>query len=145
MLSSREVKEVDEVKEVKERNARSGPVRNYSDLLVYQQSYRLALLVSQMTKLFPRSEQYELGRQVRRCSRSVAANIVEGWAKRTSSAEFKRHLLIASGEAAETKFWLDLAADEHLAARTECEQLKAEYAKLGMMIHNLWKEWRKLS
>ncbi len=144
MLDRKGVKEVDEVKEVKEKSARFGPVRNYSDLLVYQQSYRLALQVSQTTKEFPRAEQFELGRQIRRCSRSVAANIVEGWAKRTSAAEFKRHLLIAAGEAAETKFWLDLAADEGLAGRKQCERLKAEYSKLGMMIHNLWKEWRKI-
>ena len=140
-----EPREVKEVNEIEEKTARLGPVRNYTDLIVYQQSYQLALRVSEMTRGFPRQEQYELGRQVRRCSRSVAANIVEGWARRTSSAEFKRHLVIAAGEAAETKFWLDLAADEHIAQKKHCEQLKAEYAKLGMMIHNLWKEWRKLS
>jgi four helix bundle protein len=137
--------EVKDVNEVKEKSARFGPVRNYTDLIVYQQSYQLALRVSEMTRCFPRHEQYELGRQVRRSSRSVAANIVEGWAKRTSSAEFKRHLVIAAGEVAETKFWLDLAADEQLAQKKRCEQLKAEYAKLGMMLHNLWKEWRKIS
>jgi four helix bundle protein len=139
-----EVKDVEDVKEVKERTARAGPVRNYTDLIVYRQAYRLALDVSRMTRTFPRQEQYELGRQIRNSSRSVAANIVEGWAKRNSSAEFKRHLIIANGEAAETKFWLDLAADEGIATKDRCELLKAEYGKLGMMIRNLWKEWRKI-
>jgi four helix bundle protein len=124
---------------------RAAPVRNYTDLLVYKQAYRLALEVSRLSRTFPRTEQYELGRQLRASARSVAANIVEGWAKRNSAAEFKRHLVIANGEGAETKFWLDLAADEGIVARTQCEPLKAEYSKLGMMIHNLWKEWRKLS
>jgi len=144
MQLSREVKEVEEVKEVKEKSLRNAPVRTYADLLVYKQGYELALAISKLTRSFPRQEQYELGRQIRRSSRSVAANIVEGWTKRTSTAEFKRHLVIASGEAAETKFWLDLAADEGFAARNACEQLKAEYSKLGMMLHNLWKEWRKI-
>jgi four helix bundle protein len=121
-----------------------GPVRNYSDLLVYKQAYRLALEVSKLTRAFPRHEQYEIGRQIRNSSRSVAANIVEGWAKRNSTAEFKRHLVISSGEAAETKFWLDLAGDEGIALKAHCEKLKVEYSKLGMMIHNLWKEWRKI-
>jgi four helix bundle protein len=132
------------VEELKEKPGRAGPVRTYADLLVYRQAYRLALDVSKMTRSFPRQEQYELGRQIRRSSRSVAANIVEGWAKRTSAAEFKRHLVIANGEAAETKFWLDLAADEGLADKTGCKRLQVEYSKLGMMVHNLWKEWRKL-
>jgi four helix bundle protein len=139
-----ERKDVKEIKEVEEKTARAGPVRNYTDLLIYRQAYRLALEVSKMTRTFPRQEQFELGRQIRESSRSVAANIVEGWAKRNSSAEFKRHLVIASGEAAETKFWLDLAADEGFADKKVSEQLKAEYSRLGMMIHNLWKEWRKL-
>ena len=137
---------MDEVKEKSSRSsvARVGPVRSYSDLLVHQQAYRLALEVSKLTRSFPRQEQHELGRQIRRSSRSVAANIVEGWSKRSFVAEFKRHLVIANGEAAETKFWLDLAADEGLADKAGCKKLFVEYSKLGMMVHNLWKEWRKI-
>src|ERR1700688_5125481 len=101
-----------EGKEVKEGAERAGVVGTYSDLLIYKQAYRLALDVSKLTKEFPRKEQFEMGRQLRNCSRSIAANIVEGWAKRNSAAEFKRHLIIAIGECAETKFWIDLAADE---------------------------------
>lgn len=144
MPGERESKEVEEINEVKEQDARRGPVRVYTDLLVYRQGYRLALEISKLVRQFPRIEQQEMGRQIRRCSRSVPANIVEGWTKRISTAEFKRHLVIESGEAAETKFWLDLAADEGLADKTRCQELIREYSKLGMMIHNLWKEWRKI-
>jgi four helix bundle protein len=140
----REVEEIKEVKDVEEKTGRGNPVRTFRDLLVYKQAYRLALEISRLSREFPREEQYELGRQIRRSSRSVAANIVEGWTKRSSVAEFKRHLVIASGEAAETKFWLDLAADEGFAKRDSCRRLEAEYSKLGMMLHNSWKEWRKL-
>jgi len=136
MPSGEEIKEVKEVNEVKDRNLRSGPVKNYTDLLVYKQAYRLALDISKFTKMLPREEQFELGRQLRRCARSVPANLVEGWAKRNSPAEFKRHLLIAAGETAESKFWV--------ATRAAADRLLKEYSKLGFMIHNLWKEWRKL-
>ena len=144
MPSGEEIKEVKEVNEVKDRNLRSGPVKNYTDLLVYKQAYRLALDISKFTKMLPREEQFELGRQLRRCARSVPANLVEGWAKRNSPAEFKRHLLIAAGETAESKFWVELAADEGFATRAAADRLLKEYTKLGFMIHNLWKEWRKL-
>lgn len=109
-------------KEAERAINRAGPIRRYRDLLVYQQAYRLALEVSKLSKAFPRSEQYELGRQIRSSSRSVAANIVEGWAKRESAAEFRRHLQISVGECEETRFWLELATDE--AARRET-QLKS--------------------
>jgi four helix bundle protein len=143
MAGARDVKEVEEVKEVKDRNG-AGPLKNYTDLLVYKQAYRLTLRVSTFSKTMPREEQFELGRQLRRCSRSVGANIVEGWTKRVSPAEFERHLVIAAGEAAETKYWLELAADEGFVVRHTAESLVGEYSKLGFMIHNLWKEWRKL-
>jgi four helix bundle protein len=139
-----ETKEVKEGNDVKEKSTRTGPVRSYRDLLVYRQAYRLALDVSSFTKELPRTEQFELGRQLRRSSRSVPATMVVGWGKRNSTAEFKRHLLIAPGELAETKFWIDLAVDEGFAARKVADDLSNEYSKLGFMIPNLWKEWRKL-
>jgi len=144
MAAAKEVNEVKEAEEVKDRGARIGPVKNYSDLLVYKQGYRLALDVSRLTKRFPREEQFELGRQLRRSARSVPANIVEGWTKRNSAAEFKRHLLIAAGEVAECKFWIELAADEGLCEKVPASQLIENFSKLGFMIHKLWKEWRKL-
>jgi four helix bundle protein len=140
----KEAKEVKEGKEVKENKARIVPVKNYRDLLVYKQAYQLTLRVSTFSRTLPREEQFELGRQLRRSSRSAPANIVEGWTKRVSPAEFKRHLVIAAGEVAETKYWLGLAADEGFVVRTTAEGLIREYSKPGFMIHNLWKEWRKL-
>jgi four helix bundle protein len=144
MSVATEVKELKERSEVKEKSARVGPVKKYEDLLVYRQAYRLALEVSKFTKALPKEERFELGRQLRRCARSVPANIVEGWTKRNSPADFKRHLLIAAGEVAESKFWIELAADEGLARAGAKEELTREYSRLGFMIHKLWKEWRKL-
>ncbi|MGH9791337.1 MAG: four helix bundle protein [Candidatus Acidiferrales bacterium] len=88
------------------------PIRTYRDLDVYQLAYSAALEVSRLTRSFPRLEQVELARQLRRSARSVPANIVEGWAKRSSAAEFKRYLQNALGSCAETKMWLELAKDE---------------------------------
>src|SRR5712691_4759333 len=144
MVGRGEVKEVKEVNEVKDRKPRYGPVKNYTDLLVYKQAYQLALDVSKFTKILPRAEQFELGRQLRRCARSVPANIIEGWTKRNSPAEFKRHLLIAAGEVAEANFWIELSIDEGFASKRTAEELMKDYSRLGFMIHNLWKEWRKL-
>jgi four helix bundle protein len=144
MMPGREVEEIKEVKQIKDRNARAGPVKTYSDLLVHQQAYRLALAASKLTKLLPRHEQFELGRQLRRSARSIPANVVEGWTKRSSAADFKRHLVIAAGETAETKFWIELAIDEGVLPQSSAGNLLKEYSKLGFMIHKLWKEWRKL-
>lgn len=128
----------------KSASGRAGPIRQYSDLLIYKLAYKLALEVSLLTKRFPQEERFELGRQLRRSARSIVANIVEGWAKRHSPAEFKRHLLIATGECAETGLWLQFVCDEGIAKPDRCTALQAEYSKLGLMIHRLWKTWRRL-
>jgi four helix bundle protein len=82
-----------------------------------------ALATSKLSKLLPRDEQFELGRQLRRSARSIAANIVEGWTKRNSAADFKRHLLIAAGETAETKFWIGSAVDVDILPPNKAESL----------------------
>jgi len=56
-----EVKEAKEGKEVKENTERVGPVKRYTDLLVYKQAYRLALAVSKFSKIFPKEETIRTG------------------------------------------------------------------------------------
>lgn len=143
MREVQEVRDGNEAQEAEEK-PRVGPIKRCADLLVYRQSYQLALQVSQLTKNLPREERFELGRQLRRSARSVPANVVEGWTKRTSAADFKRHLVIAAGEAAECEFWIRLAVDEGLVSKNAAQPILTDYGKLGFMIHNLWKEWRKL-
>jgi four helix bundle protein len=52
--------------------------RGHRDLKVFQVAYRLAMEIFHLTKRFPREEVYSLTDQIRRSSRSVAANIAEG-------------------------------------------------------------------
>jgi four helix bundle protein len=78
-------------------------------LQVYQHAFDVAVTVFELTRRFPRDEQYSLTDQIRRSSRSVCANIVEAWRKRRYPAAFVSKLADADAEAAETTFWLDMA------------------------------------
>lgn len=60
--------------------------KSYEDLDVYQKSYTLALEIHKVSKNFPKEEQYSLTSQLRRSSKSICANIVEGQAKSAKSA-----------------------------------------------------------
>jgi len=79
------------------------PIKTYKDLEVFQISYQLALKISRSVRNFPGPEQFELARQLRRAARSIPANVVEGWAKRSSAPEFKRYLQVAIGSCDECK------------------------------------------
>src|SRR5207249_164394 len=57
-------------------------LQGHRDLKVYQLAYKLAMEIFRLSKAFPREEVYSLTDQIRRSSRSVAANIAEGFRKR---------------------------------------------------------------
>lgn len=118
------------------------PIRTYRDLDVFQEAYKAALETSKLSKRFPRLEQLEIARQLRRSARSVPANIVEGWAKRVSASEFKRYLQVAIGSCHETVFWLDLSKDEGYVAEKDHAGLVDRYRRIGAMLNSLWKRWR---
>ncbi len=65
--------------------------------------------VFQHSKVFPRDERFSLTDQIRRSSRSVAANLAEGFRKRQYPSMFVSKLADADAEATETQVWLDFA------------------------------------
>ena len=84
-------------------------ITRHTDLEVFQRSFEEAMTVFELSKTFPREEMYSLTDQVRRSSRSVAANITEAWRKRRYEAAFISKLNDAETEAAETQTWLRFA------------------------------------
>jgi four helix bundle protein len=62
---------------------------DFKDLTVYQKAFKLAMEIYEITKKFPVEEKYSLIDQIRRSSRSVCANISEGYRKR----RFRRHFI----------------------------------------------------
>ena len=83
----------------------------FKDLKVYQLAYQLAMRIVHEAKCFPVEERYSLTDQIRRSSRSVTANIGEGYRKRQYPAAFSSKMADADGEAGETTVWLDYARD----------------------------------
>ena len=100
-------------------------IRTFEDLDVFQRAYRLSLAVHRESLGFPQVEQYALGDQVRRASKSICANIAEGFGKqRQSKQEFRRYLLMALGSADEMRVWSRYCLD------------------LGYVDDRTWQEWR---
>ena len=53
-------------------------IENYTDLRVYKLAFESAVHIFELAKKWPAEEKYSLTDQIRRCSRSVCANIA-GW------------------------------------------------------------------
>ncbi|MBT8183228.1 MAG: four helix bundle protein, partial [Eudoraea sp.] len=75
----------------------------FQDLLVYRKSFALAMRIFEISKTFPKDEKYALTNQIRRCSRSVSANIAEGYGKRRYPKSFINKLTDSDSENLETQ------------------------------------------
>lgn len=117
-------------------------IKSFQDLEVYQEGYELSMRVYSMTSAFPSEERYSLVSQMRNASRSVPANIAEGWAKRTYEAVFKRHLMDALGSANEMQVWLDMTRDCNYSEQEVCEELKNDYETLAKRLYQLHSNWK---
>ena len=118
------------------------PIKTYQDLKVFKLAYSSAMDIFSLTKRFPREELYSLTDQIRRSSRSVSANIVEGWAKREYENVFKRQLVDAIGSCEETKLWLNFARDCGYSSQDESELSMRKWDEVGKMLHGLHDNWR---
>ena len=94
---------------------------NHRDLDVYLRAFEAAMEIFELSKSFPREEQYSLTDQIRRSSRSVCANLAEAWRKWRYENAFISKLSDSEGEAAETQVWLEFAV--------ECSYIDPELAR----------------
>jgi four helix bundle protein len=91
---------------------------SFEDLEVFKRAYVLSLEIHKRSIEFLKVEQYGLGDQIRKASKSICANLAEGFAKqRYSSQEFKRYVMIAVGSSDEMRVWTILSRSGILRRR----------------------------
>ena len=83
--------------------------RGFRDLKVCQLAFSLAMEIFNLSNLFSQEERYSLTSQIQRSSRSIAANIAEGFRKRQYPGIFAGKLADSDAEATETQMWLGFA------------------------------------
>ncbi len=101
--------------------------RGYTELECYKKGRELRKSISYLMKKFPIGERYELTSQIKRSSRSVTANIAEGYGRYTYT-DTRHFFIIARGSLTETMEHLTNAYDENYIVRDELKEelLKCE-------------------
>lgn len=85
--------------------------KGYKELESYIKARELRIEISEIVKQFPNSEKFLLGNQIIRSSRSITANIAEGYGRYTYT-DTRNFFIIARGSATETMEHLTTAFDE---------------------------------
>lgn len=117
-------------------------IQKVSDLEVYNLSFSLAMEIFILTKSFPLEEKYSLTDQIRRSSRSVSANISEGFGKRIYPPSFKRHLIDGMGSLKETKTWLQFANACEYIGQDVFDTLYSKCEDVGAKLFRLHEKWQ---
>jgi four helix bundle protein len=117
-------------------------IKELSDLEVFNLSYKFAMDVFKASRTFPKEERYSLIDQIVRASRSISANIAEGWAKRIYENDFKRHLIYSLGSVEEVKIWLQFSKDCSYLKFQEYDALFLKCDELGARIYKLHENWK---
>ncbi len=117
-------------------------IQSFKDLKVYSESYDLALVINRAILRLPNSERYDLVDQMRRASKSIPANIAEGYAKRLSEKEFKKYLLSATGSCNEMFVHISFAKDLGFWKPEFCEDLLKRYDIVGRQLTRLLQNWK---
>ncbi|MEI7669214.1 MAG: four helix bundle protein [Pseudomonadota bacterium] len=113
-------------------------VTSYKQLKVFQKSYKLAIDIHKYSLGFPKIEQYALADQLRRASKSICANIAEGFTRqRASKLEWKRFLLISASSAEESRMWVDFSFDLNYISDEIYSTWQNELDNIINMLHKM--------
>jgi four helix bundle protein len=114
--------------------------QSYEDLEIYQLAKKLAIEVHKMTlDELPKFEMYEEGSQIRRSSKSVGANIVEGFGRKKYKGEYIQFLTYALASCDETKFHLEVLQGTLSLKGDKFKYFLEKYVELGRKIFNFRK------
>ena len=84
------------------------PIKTYKDLIVWQKSVELVIVVYELTDKFPRTEMYGLTSQMRRAAVSIPSNIAEG-RRRGTRKDFRNFIMTAFSSGAELETQIEIS------------------------------------
>ncbi|MCW3162260.1 four helix bundle protein [Chryseobacterium oryctis] len=111
---------------------------NFKNLNIWKLSIELANDIYILTDAFPKSEEFGLKSQTRRCSVSIASNIAEG-SIRSSNKDFNRFLEISLGSLYELQTQVIISSNRNYFELSKLETIENKITELQRMISGFQK------
>lgn len=111
-------------------------IKTFRDLLVWQKSMRFVTEIYEITKQFPREENFGLTSQIRRSTVSVPSNIAEGFG-RQGLGDYIRFLNIAIVSLFEMQTQLEISYNLEYTSKEKFEILYENSREIERMLSSL--------
>lgn len=111
-------------------------LKSYKELIVWQKSLELTVLIFKATTRYPKTEIYGLISQMRRASVAIPSNIAEGYGRK-SKKEFIQFLWIAYGSALELETQLILSKNLKFISNEEFEKVNSLLQEICKMLNSM--------
>ena len=103
---------------------------------IYQLAQELAIEIHRMSLSdLPRFEMSEEGGQIRRSSKSIVSNIVEGYGRKFYKNEFVKFLTYALSSCDETKAHLEMLCKTDSLSKSLFDDFYSRYKELGAKLY----------
>ena len=112
-------------------------MKNFKELIVWQKSIQLVVLVYKTTKNFPSEEKYALSNQMNRAAVSIPSNIAEGHMRNTNK-DFRQFVSIARGSCAELETQCILAQQLGYVDQNLYTTLTGSIEEIAKMLSSLY-------
>jgi four helix bundle protein len=109
------------------------------ELQVFEKAYKASLEIHKLSLQLPKIEQYALGDQIRRASKSICANLAEGFGKQTGSKkEFRNFILMSLGSSDEMQIWIRYCKDLGYFTEEQAKAFMQDYQEISKMLKGLY-------
>lgn len=109
---------------------------SYKKLDIWKLSRELVIDIHKMSMKLPKFELYETGSQIRRSSKSIKSNIVEGYGRRRYKQDFIKFLIYAHSSVDETRDHLETLRETNSLSNEESfQQLSQKLNLLGKKLY----------
>ena len=120
-------------------------IKSYTDLRVYQNTYKAMLIVlKEIVPRLPKEEKFDLADQMRRCSKGIPALIAEGFGKRYQKRNWHKYLEDSIGEMNEIQHHINVCIDvyENYMNVEKCKEVREIYNLSAKQAYKLKESWQ---
>ena len=118
--------------------------KDYTHLEVWQECRKLANHVYELTKSFPKEEQFGLTNQIRRAAVSISSNIAEGCGRQTAKDTIN-FLHISRGSLYEIETQCFIALDQQYISNEQFDIVYSTIQSCKRLLNGFINYYRKLS